>query len=114
MKAYRTIDEVLRSPWADRPARSMTQQTTDRILRSTKLEDSIYADLHSEDDALDEIEAAAAKKLSTFPALSRDVYQSFYSLMPKRNEESELSCMAQRFNQKILDHVTNGEHSCNP
>lgn len=65
--------------------------------------------MRSEDDALDEIEAAAAKKLSTFPALSRDVYQSFYSLMPKRNEESELSCMAQRFNQKILDHVTNGE-----
>ena len=43
LKPYRTIDDVLRSPWAaaERPG---AQPSTDRVLRSTKLEDSIYAD----------------------------------------------------------------------
>ena len=41
---YRTIEDVLRSPWAatERPREG---QATDRVLRSTRLEDSIYADL---------------------------------------------------------------------
>ena len=50
---------------------------TDRVLRSTKLEDSIYEDLRGGDEALDAIEQAAREKLSSFPALSRDVYQPF-------------------------------------
>lgn len=108
-KAFRTISDVLRSPWAALSAREDRSQTTDRILRSTKLEDSIYSDLRSGDGAMDEIESAAEQKLNTFPALSRDVYQSFYSLMPKRNDESILSGTAQKFNRKILDHVMQGE-----
>ena len=49
MKPYRTIEDVLRSPWAiaERPGE---QPSTDRVLRSTKLEDSIYADLRDGDD----------------------------------------------------------------
>ena len=77
---YRTIDDVLRSPWAERPAPAARQDAgTDRVLRSTKLEDTIYADLRGGDEALDRIEQAAGEKLRSFPALSRDVYQSFYS-----------------------------------
>lgn len=53
------------------------------MLRSTKLEDSIYADLRNDDPDLDQIEQAAAGKLTSFPALTRDIYQSFYSLMPR-------------------------------
>ena len=108
-KAFRTIGDVLRSPWVDLTAHRDKPQTTDRILRSTKLEDGIYSDLRTGDEAMDEIETAAGQKLSTFPALSRDVYQSFYSLMPKRNDESVLSGTAQKFNRKILDHVMQGE-----
>ena len=78
MKAYRTINDVLQSPWADRSARGERPQVTDRVLRASKLEDSIYADLRADDAAMDEIESAAGQKLRTFPALSRDVYQSFY------------------------------------
>ena len=107
-KAFRTISDVLRSPLAS-IAKGCKAQTTDRVLRSTKLEDGIYADLRAGDDAMDELETAAGQKLRTFPALSRDVYQSFYSLMPKRNEESELSVMAQKFNRHILDHVMQSE-----
>ena len=43
----------------------------DRVLRSTRLEDSIYADLRGADEALDAVERTAGEKLRSFPALSR-------------------------------------------
>ena len=107
-QTYRSISDVLNSPWAalqPKPA----NDPTDRVLRSTKLEDSIYADLRSGDDALAQMEQDAAKKLRSFPALSRDIYQSFYSLMPKRSEDSVLSAQARKFNAPILDHITQSE-----
>ena len=55
LKPYRTIDDVLRSPWASLTP-PMTKESTDRVLRSTKLEDSIYADLREGDGGLDQIE----------------------------------------------------------
>ena len=105
---YRTVDEVLRSPWAAVCPKAYVE-TTDRVLRSSKLEDGIYADLRSGDDALVQIEQAAGKKLRSFPALSRDIYQSFYSLLPKRLEENELSVQARKFNAPILDHIAQSE-----
>lgn len=85
---YRTIEDVLNSPWASAvpPA-----ETTDRVLRSTKLEDSIYKDLRAEDGELDQVERDAEKKLRTFPALSRDIFQTFYSLMPRQNGAESVS-----------------------
>ena len=107
-KIYRTIDDVLRSAWADVQPHTVNG-TTDRVLRSTKLEDSIYADLRSGDDALMQTEQTAAGKLRSFPALSRDIYQSFYSLMPKQTDESALSVQARKFNVPILEHITQSE-----
>lgn len=108
-KTYRSIDDVLRSPWAEFTVQTAKADPTDRVLRSTKLEDSIYADLRSGDDALAQMEQDAAKKLRSFPALSRDIYQSFYSLMPKHSEDSTLSAQARKFNVPILDHITQSE-----
>ncbi len=105
--AYRTIDDVLRSSWAER--RLISEPKTDRVFHSTKLEDSIYADLRKEDDTIAALEEAAQQKLHSFPALSRDVYQAFYSLLPKRNDEEHLSGMAQRFNAPILDQMLQSE-----
>ena len=104
-KPYRTIEDVLRSPWAaiERPGEGVT---TDRVLRSTRLEDSIYADLRDGDNVLEQTEGEAAKKLPSFPALSRDVFQSFYSLMPRKNGEDMLSTAARKFNAPILEHIT--------
>ncbi len=107
-QTYRSISDVLNSPWAalqPKPA----NDPIDRVLRSTKLEDSIYADLRNGDDALAQMEQDAAKKLRSFPALSRDIYQSFYSLMPKRSKDSALSAQARKFNAPILDHITQSE-----
>ena len=104
---YRTIDDVLKSSWASIP--TPADQGTDRVLRSTKLEDSIYADLREGDEALDGIENIAGEKLRSFPALSRDVYQSFYSLLPRQNDPDTLSVSARKFNSRILDHMVESE-----
>lgn len=108
LKPYRTIQDVLASPWAQTPQADRVEQT-DRVLRSTRLEDGIYRELHAEDAAMNEIERSAGKKLKSFPDLSRDVFQSFYSLMPRRNEEAALSVAARKFNAPILEHITKSE-----
>lgn len=108
-KIYHTIDDVLRSPWGAIKQQDEKAAATDRVLRSTKLEDSIYADLRNDDPDLEQIEQAAAEKLASFPALTRDVYQSFYSLMPRRQEESALSTAARRFNAPLLDRILENE-----
>ena len=108
MKKYRTIDAVLNSPLAEIAAPAEAE-TTDRVLHSTRLEDSIYTDLRADDGDLDQIEQDASKKLASFPALSRDVFQSFYSLLPRRCGEESLSVAARKFNVPILDHITQSE-----
>ena len=110
LKPYRTIQDVLASPWAQRTAvPKVAADQTDRVLRSTKLESSIYRDLRSGDATMDEIEECAGAKMKSFPALSQDVFQSFYSLMPRRNDEEKLSVAARKFNVPILDHITQSE-----
>ena len=107
-KPYHSIDDVLKSSWAvaGRPSETAAN---DRVLRSTRLEDSIYSDLRDGDSGLDQIEQSAEKQLSSFPALSRDIFQSFYSLMPRQNTEESLSVAARKFNAPILDHITQSE-----
>ena len=103
-KAFRSVSEVLSHVW---PASdSSRRELTDRVLRSTKLEDAIYMDMRKDDESMEQIEAAAIQKLRTFPALSRDVFQSFYSISPRRRGEGELSAAARKFNSRILTHVT--------
>ena len=70
LKPYRTIQDVLASRWVLSPP-AERHQKTDRVLRSTKLESSIYRDLRAEDAAMDEIEQDAGKKLH-----SRRMYSS--------------------------------------
>ncbi len=106
-KFYHTFDDVLRSPWAE--AGQPAETANDRVLRSTKLEDSIYQDLRSGDEDLGQVEQAAEKQLRSFPALSRDIFQSFYSLMPRKNEEETLSAAARKFNVPLMDHITQSE-----
>ena len=106
-KAFRTIADVLRSPIAELAAlRRKPTQKTDRVMRSSKLEDSIYAELREDDTEMDMTENAAAQKLKSFPALSRDVFQSLYSLAPRKNGTEMLTAAAQKFNAPILDHIS--------
>lgn len=106
---YPTIADVLASPLANIGLSAPQELRSDRVLKSTRLEDAIYTDLRHDDVALDELEQAAAEKLKTFPTLSRDVYQSFYALSPRHQEEENLSTTARKLNRHILDHVMEGE-----
>lgn len=108
MKQYfRTIQNVMDSRWSNfQYAGIPLAQKTDRVLQSSKLEDCIYRDLSKDDENLEAIQQEAASKLHSFPALSRDIFQSFYSLFPKRTDADRLTAEAQKFNAKLLDHVT--------
>ena len=108
-KPYRTISDVMDSPWWQMPAAKRTVEKQDRVLHSTKLEQSIYHDLRQGDAALDEVEKAACEKLRSFPALSQDVFQSFYSLRAQKHDEETLSATARKFNAPILEHITQSE-----
>ena len=106
-KYFRTLQNVLDSRWGNFQYAGMpTAQKTDRVLQSSKLEDCIYRDLSRDDEKMENIQQEAASKLHSFPALSRDIFQSFYSLFPKRNDTEKLTAEAQKFNAKLLDHVT--------
>lgn len=106
-KYFRTLQSVLDSRWGNFQYAGMpTAQKTDRVLQSSKLEDCIYRDLSKDDENLEAIQQEAASKLHSFPALSRDIFQSFYSLFPKRIDADRLTAEAQKFNAKLLDHVT--------
>ncbi len=106
-KYFRTIQSVLDSRWGNfQYAGIPAAQKTDRVLQSSKLEDCIYRDLSKDDENLEAIQQEAAPKLHSFSALSRDIFQSFYSLFPKRTDADRLTAEAQKFNAKLLDHVT--------
>lgn len=109
-KIFHSVAEVLRSALAENvPLRQRAQQKTDRVMRATRLEDSVYQELRCNDVEMDALEETAAKKLKTFPALSRDVFQSLYSLSPRQNAAEALSATARKFNAYILDHVVQQE-----
>lgn len=106
LKPFRSIEDVLRSPLALPEALASSRENgSDRIFRSTHLEDSIYADLRLGDEEMDSVEEAVKQKLSSFPSLARDIYQSFYSLNLRRTDEDTLSTEAKKFNSHIISHV---------
>ena len=106
-KYFRTLQSVLDSRWGNfQYAGTPAAQKTDRVLQSSKLEDCIYRDLSEGDENLEAVQQDGASKLHSFPSLSRDIFQSFYSLFPKRTDTDSLTAEAQKFNAKLLDHVT--------
>ena len=78
-------------------------------MKSTKLEDLVYADLHRDDADGQPLEAECGKKLSTFPALSEDVFQSFYAPAARKNAPDTLSVTARKFNRHILEQMTGSD-----
>lgn len=108
LKPYRTIQDVLASPWIQiKPQKDSAK--SDRVLRSTKLEDRIYRDLRLNDETMDALEIQATEKLPSFSALSQDMFQSLYSLLPRKHEENALSTAARKFNAPLLEHITQSE-----
>ena len=110
-KYFRSLADVLASPIAA-AANALRREKAarqDQVLQSTKLEDMIYQGLHKDDDELIALEQSCTEKLSTFSALSRDIYQSFYSLRVRKREEESLSAPSRRFNVPILKELMDGD-----
>lgn len=107
---FRSLNDMLKSPLAqEAQAFQRRVSGSNRVLKSTKLEDAVYRDLRHDDGGLDTLEKTCGEKLSTFPALSRDIYQSFYSLNVRKQPDTDLSELARRFNAPLLDEVMGGE-----
>ena len=98
---FRSLTDVMASPLAS-AAKAFSRGTgQSRVFKSTKLEDMVYQDLRRGDTGLDTLESACGEKLSTFPALSRDIYQSFYSLNVRKNDAARFCGTIQHISPKI-------------
>jgi uncharacterized protein with von Willebrand factor type A (vWA) domain len=100
---FKSIDEILGSDFTKPRA---VIHTTDRVFKSTRLEDVIYSEMRDGDADMDALDAAYSPKLPTFGALARDVFQSMYSLNARRRDDGELSDAARHINSRLLDEMT--------
>jgi len=81
-------------------------ERTERVLKSMRIEDAIYKDARAPvEDILSGIEQAGMDKLPSIESLTRDVFQSFYSLNPRYTPEETLSPYARKINRQILGEV---------
>jgi uncharacterized protein with von Willebrand factor type A (vWA) domain len=103
---FKSIDELMQSPLAERMKAITDVDVTDRVLKSTRLEQRIYNELRGE---LSEMEAQGSVKLHSFKSLMNDVFQSFYSINPRYNAEERLTAAARKLNKPILADIMGGE-----
>lgn len=74
-----------------------------RTLYSRRIEDEIYREAREgRDNMLSELEKQAQGKLPGISDLSRDVFQSLFSMNVKEKPEDSLSPMAKKFHRPIL------------
>ena len=78
------------------------RQITDRVLKSTKIEQEIFEDLSRDVPELADYADKGKKKLKSFESLIEDVFQSVYGLKPRYVDENNMSQLARTFNKNIL------------
>ena len=101
MERFETIEQLLS---CDSSFFKTDQDTkTDRVLKSTKIEQVIYDDLRAGSEELIHSEEVGGKKLKSFDSLVNDVFQSIYGITPKFVDEAQLSALSRQFNKNILD-----------
>ena len=105
MNRFRSIDEVLSSDFAVSVNYSKERGKTDRVLKSTRIEQSIYEDLIGDCEDLSSYEKEGKTKLKTFGSLVNDVFQSVYGIVPRYTDEENMSSLSKSFNKGILEKV---------
>lgn len=110
MKYFKDIQEVLSSDFGFISNGYSEKKKTDRILKSTKIEQTIYYDLFNDCENLLDYENAGKGKLKTFDSLINDVFQAIYGLKPKYIEDGNISAMAKSFNKEILEELMSDEN----
>ena len=102
MEQFKSIEELLSSDISLIPEGYTPKPKKDRVLRSTRIEQTIFDDLHDDGYELAELEDSGAKKLKSFKSLVNDVFQSVYGIKPKYTDEDELSDISKTFNKSII------------
>ena len=102
MSSFKSIEEILSGNFE---LTYNSKPKTDRVLKSTKIEQAIYEDVFSEMEELSEYSEKGTKKLKTFDSLINDVFQSVYGLRARYNEESDMSDLSKTFNKGILSEL---------
>ncbi len=105
------INEILKNYRMDNDTKET--QKFDTTINHTRMEQLIYNDKKKKIDELyngtdytiSEIEEKASEKLSSFKALTQDVFNLLYKINPSDREEETLSSNAQKFNKHIIQKV---------
>ncbi len=105
------INEILQNYRMDSDTKE--NQKFDTIINHTRMEQLIYNEKKQKIDKLyngtdytiSELEDKASQKLTSFKALSQDVFNLLYKINPSDREEDTLSNNAQKFNKHIIQKV---------
>lgn len=101
MEQFNTVEEILNGGF-EKIRNMASEDLSDRVLKSTKIEQMIFDDLYSGSDCLKEYETKGKEKLKSFDSLINDVFQSVYGLNPKYIDDAEMTPISRRFNKNIL------------
>jgi len=108
MEQFRSIEEILSG------LSTLTGTTdipkTDRVLKSTRIEQAIFDDLSGDAAELVSYEEQGTKKLKSFGSLVNDVFQSVYGLRPRYTDESRMTALSKEFNKGILTELMADEN----
>ena len=100
MEQFRNIDEVLAGNFA------LPTPKTDRVLKSTRIEQAIFDDLSADAEELAEFSAEGSQKLKSFGSLVNDVFQSVYGLRPRYYEVAlKVKLSRDEQSMQILDEI---------
>ena len=100
MEQFRSIEEILSG--LSTLTGTVEAPKTDRVLKSTRIEQAIFDDLSGDADELASYEEQGSKKLKSFGSLVNDVFQSVYGLRPRYTDESQMTTLSREFNKEIL------------
>ena len=107
---FKSIEEVLSSDFGLLSDGYEEKKKTDRVLKSTKIEQAIFDDLSSDCAELPDYEKKGMEKLKTFDSLINDVFQSVYGLTPKYTTDEDMSALSKSFNKGILEDLMSDDN----
>ena len=107
---FKSIEEVLSSDFGLLSDGYEEKKKTDRVLKSTKIEQAIFDDLSSDCAELPDYEKKGMEKLKTFDSLINDVFQSVYGLTPKYTADEDMSALSKSFNKGILEDLMSDDN----
>ena len=102
---YFNFGALMAAKWFAEKKKQSLPQHKDQVLKSRRMEDEIYRQNRQDNSALEAIQHNYQQKLPVIENLSRDVFQSLYSLDIRHNEQGELSPLVRRFNRYILGEI---------